>query len=47
MHPLQTFNGRHPSESWGPAVAAMKRDASLRWHDGQRDPDANRFQLES
>ncbi|WP_421693994.1 hypothetical protein [Aestuariivirga sp.] len=26
---------RHPSEGWGPASAARKRDASLRWHDGK------------
>ena len=25
---------RHPSEGWGPALAAQRRDASLRWHDG-------------
>jgi ribonucleotide monophosphatase NagD (HAD superfamily) len=28
---------RHPSESWGPASGEGKRDASLRWHDGN-DP---------
>ena len=36
MRPHPHFD-RHPSESWGPASPAdTQRDASFRWHDGNK-----------